>query len=211
MCAVQPEQRDAFAKEFNVPRGTMAKFDRYVALVNDWQMRMNLVGPTTLPSIWDRHIRDSAQLSTLRGDIGSDPLWLDIGAGAGFPGLVLAILGAGRVCLVESTSKKARFLHQVSDDLGLGDRVRVANCRVESLPNFRADFITARACASLTQLFDWGLGFAAHSTSWVLPKGATVEAELAAAACGFDFEASLHPSLTDARGQIVVARGVRRR
>ena len=91
----------------------------------------------------------------------------------------------------------------------LGDRAIIHNSRVETLPRFRADVITARACANLAQLFDWGLRFAASSTTWLLPKGASVEDELAAARQHYVFNAELVPSRTDERARIVVATGVR--
>ena len=211
MCAVQPDSRAAFAQEFNVPRGTMAKLDLYVLLLTEWQSRINLVGPSTLPHVWDRHIRDSAQLAALSPADESGKSLLDIGSGAGFPGLVLAVLGRSPVYLVESIGKKARFLQAVTEALELTSHVRVENCRVESLPGMKVGVITARACASLTQLFDWGLRFAAQSTIWLLPKGASVEDELREAAMQFAYQYELVPSLTDDRGRIVVAKGVTRR
>lgn len=204
--------REAFAAEFNVPRETLKRFDRYAALLTEWQTRMNLVGPSTLPYIWDRHFRDSAQLleHAPRG-LGHKPIWLDIGAGAGFPGIVLGLLGAGDMHLVESIAKKCRFLETVVEELQLGGTVHIHNQRVESLPRLRADVITARACAALAQLFDWGLPFTASSTRWLLPKGASVDEELAAARSRFNFDTTLAPSRTDARGRILIAEHVRRR
>ena len=185
--------------------------DRYVALLTEWQGRFNLVGPSTLPVVWDRHIRDSAQLLALVPCDYRNKSWLDIGSGAGFPGLVLATLGASRVHLVESIAKKAGFLEAVSEALELTDVVSVENCRIELLSAFEAGVITARACASLTQLFDWGLRFAANSTIWLLPKGASVTDELIEAGRRFRFQYELVQSLTDERGRIVVAKGVTRR
>lgn len=202
-----PEQ---FASEFGVSRETTAKLERYAALLFEWQQKMNLVGPSTLADVWQRHFRDSAQLAILPPGFGHKPRWLDIGAGGGFPGLVLAALGAGEIHLVESIAKKCRFLQSVADELSLSDAI-IHNVRVEALPRFRADVITARACANLAQLFDWGLRFAASSTCWLLPKGATVEEELEQARQRFVFDAELVPSRTDERGRIVVAREVRRK
>ncbi len=197
-------EREAFAAAFAVPRETMAKFDAYAALLADWQTRMNLVGPATLPAVWSRHFADSAQLVRLAAP-GS---WLDIGAGAGFPGLVAGLLGAGPVHLVESIGKKARFLEFVASELALS-QVTVHNVRVESLPAFPVANITARACAGLDQLFEWGSRFATPETRWLLPKGASVDAELAEAHRRFLFHVEQVPSLTDPRGRIVVARDVR--
>lgn len=199
-----------FAAEFDVSRETLGKLERYGDLLVEWQARMNLVGPSTLPDLWQRHFRDSAQLAALTPTLGHKPVWLDIGAGGGFPGLVLAALGAGEIHLVESIAKKCRFLQAVADELQLADAI-IHNARVEALPRFRADVITARACANLAQLFDWGQRFAASSTLWLLPKGQAVDDELAAARQGWSFDAELVPSRTDERGRIVVARGVRRK
>lgn len=186
----------------------MARFDAYAALLADWQTRMNLVGPSTLPHVWERHFADSAQLATLAP---AGATWLDIGAGAGFPGLVLALLGHGPVHLVESVGKKARFLDAAVETLGLTGRAIVHHARVESLPASVIDVITARACAALDRLFEWGRRFAGPDTLWLLPKGASVAAELAAAHRRWRFDAELAPSRTDPSGRIVVARGVRPR
>jgi 16S rRNA (guanine527-N7)-methyltransferase len=197
--------------DFAVSRETLACFDRYAELLADWQTRMNLVGPSTLPHVWDRHFRDSAQLAALAPKLGHKPVWLDIGAGGGFPGIVLAILEAGEIHLVESIAKKARFLQTVIDELGLGGVATVHHERVEAMTVFRADIVTARACAALERLFDWGLRFAAQSATWLLPKGEAVEDELAAARRRFHFRHELVDSITDPRGRIVVASGVKRR
>lgn len=209
MYAVLPEdRRAAFAEDFAVPRGTLERLDAYVALLTEWQTRFNLVGVSTLPQVWDRHIRDSAQLLALSS---RGLTWLDIGAGGGFPGLVLAAMTDDRFHLVESVGKKAKFLTAAAEAMGVADRVVVHNARVEALPAFPVGVITARACAALPQLFDWGLRFSKASTLWVLPKGASVTAEIDLARKRFDFEADLVPSQTDGEARIVMAKGVRRR
>ncbi|KAB7647725.1 16S rRNA (guanine(527)-N(7))-methyltransferase RsmG [Polymorphobacter fuscus] len=201
--------RNDFAAAYDVPRETLAALDTYAALLAEWQQRMNLVGPSTLPHLWSRHFADSAQLLALAG-MGRG--WLDIGAGAGFPGLVLAILDPdARFTLVESIAKKCRFLEAVTDALGLGARVTIDNRRIETLPRQKFDIVTARALASLDQLFGWALPYAGSGTKWVLPKGARVEAELAIAIERFAFDYSLVPSRTDDAARIVVASGVKRR
>jgi 16S rRNA (guanine527-N7)-methyltransferase len=201
--------RDAFEATYNVPRGTMAMFGIYAEMLTDWQGRMNLVGPSTLADIWGRHFADSAQVLPLAGDI-TKP-WLDIGSGAGFPGIVVALLGATQVHLVESTAKKCRFLEAVCAATGVEAQVTVHNRRIESLPRFAAGIISARACANLGQLFEWGLPFATRATRWVLPKGATADEEVSAAREKFAFDAELVPSRSDERGRIVIASGVKRR
>ena len=198
------EARQQFAERYNVPRGTLEKFDIYAAMLGEWQEKMNLVGRATLPYVWDRHFADSAQLLQ-HAKAGS---WLDIGAGAGFPGIVVALLGAQPVNLVEATTKKCLFLQAVVEALEL--EVIVHNARIETLRLPRVANISARACASLTKLFDWGLPFATEDTRWLLMKGASVEQEVEDARQIFSFAADLIPSVTDPRGRIVCARSVRR-
>ncbi|PZN96498.1 MAG: 16S rRNA (guanine(527)-N(7))-methyltransferase RsmG [Alphaproteobacteria bacterium] len=203
------ESREAFVARFDVPRETLVLFDIYADLLTDWQTRLNLVGPSTLPTLWDRHFADSAQLLPIAGPGKS---WLDVGAGAGFPGLVIALLDpTARVTLVESIAKKCRFLAEVVAQTGLADRVTIENRRIESLPRAKFDIITARALAGLNQLFDWCLPFAGSGSQWILPKGMRVHDEVALALRGFAFEHALVPSLTDADARIVVATGVKRR
>lgn len=203
------DRRAAFAAEFDVSRETLARFDRYAEMLADWQQRMNLVGPSTLPHIWDRHFRDSAQLLPIAG---AGQRWLDIGAGGGFPGLVLAILDPkSSFVLVESITKKCNFLRSVSDATATSDQVTVANTRIEAMPGQRIDIITARAAAPLATLFDWSVRFAGPRTRWILPKGVRVQEELASAATHFHFDHQLIPSRTDSDARIVVATGVKRR
>ena len=169
---------------------------------------MNLVGASTIEHIWDRHFSDSAQLLSIGGK-GRE--WLDIGAGAGFPGLIVALLDPlAHVTLVESIAKKCSFLKAVVLATGCESRVDIANQRVESLPPRRFDVITARACAALDRLFDWGLRFADPATRWVLPKGSRHLEELDAARRSYDFDYELIPSVTDPAARVVVATTVRR-
>ena len=203
---VNPE-RAAFAAEFDVSRETLARLDRYAELLAEWQQRMNLVGPSTLPHVWDRHFRDSAQLLPIAG---TGQRWLDIGAGGGFPGLVIAILDpTANIMLVESITKKCTFLSTVAHETGTNAQIIVANARIEGTKATRFDVITARAAAALETLFDWSLRFAGPDTSWILPKGARVQEELATAAKRFHFDYQLIPSRTDSAARIVVASNVR--
>ena len=203
------DARGAFSAEFDVSRETLLKLDRYAELLADWQQRMNLVSASTLPIIWDRHFRDSAQLLPIAG---TGQSWLDIGAGGGFPGIVLAILDpSARLVLVESIAKKCRFLEQAAHETDTAGNTRIANVRIEALASSKFDIITARAAANLEILFDWGLRFAGTKTRWILPKGARVQEELASAKKRFHFQYELIPSRTDSDARIVVATGVKRR
>jgi 16S rRNA (guanine527-N7)-methyltransferase len=207
------EQRAWFAATFNVSRETLERLDTYAAMLTEWQAKFNLVGPATLPHVWVRHFADSAQLLQRieREGAAHRPTWLDIGSGAGFAGMVIALMTGDSVTLVDSIRKKTVFLETVRDALGLERNVKVLNQRVESLGSVKFDYITARACAPLAKLFDWGEPYAAKSCTWLLLKGAAVEDELAEARRRFVFEHELIPSLTDSRGRIVRAHSVRRR
>lgn len=204
--------RDDFAAAFDVSRETLDKLQTYAEMLADWQTRMNLVGPATLPDVWERHFADSAQLLSLATP---GATWLDLGAGAGFPGLVIAIMDAGaRLTLVESIAKKCRFLQAVADELGLSDRVSIANCRIEALerkpPKQRPQYVTARALASLAQLFDWGLPHAGPHSIWLLPKGARHAEEIDEARRAFVFQHETIPSRTSSDARIIKAWGVAR-
>lgn len=200
--------RDRLAGNFDVPRETLEKLDRYAVLLGDWQGRMNLVGPSTLSHVWHRHFADSAQLLPIAG-LGRS--WLDVGSGAGFPGLIIATLDpAAHVTLVESIAKKCRFLETVVSELELGGRVIIENRRIETLSQQRFDIITARALAALDQLFDWCLPFAGPSTLWLLPKGARWADEVAKARMKFQFNITNQPSLTDDAAQLLLVRKVAR-
>src|SRR3546814_4300310 len=172
----------------------MGRLSDYATLLVEWQARMNLVGPATLPHLWARHFLDSAQL--LDHAPGRPLDWLDLGSGAGFPGLVIAIMRPDvTMTLVESRAKKCAFLKAVAERCGVADRVTVLGERAEALPPARFDVISARALASLAPLFGWGLRFAESDPLWLLPKGASVESELAEARKTFGFSAPLSPSL----------------
>jgi 16S rRNA (guanine527-N7)-methyltransferase len=201
--------RERFTAVVDVSRETLAQLDCYAELLVEWQARMNLVGPATIPMLWERHFLDSAQLLPLAGH---GKRWLDIGAGGGFPGLVIAILDPGaRLTLVDSVAKKCRFLAAVADAAGIADRITIANTRIEALTASQFDIITARAAAALDVLFDWGRRFATPDTRWILPKGARVQEELATAAARFHFDHALVASQTDSQARIVIASGVKRR
>ena len=195
---------------YDVPRETTGRLDLYAAMLAEWQQRLNLVGPATLSQLWHRHFLDSAQL--LDHVAGQGLSWIDIGSGAGFPGLIVAMLRPDiRVTLVESREKKCVFLRAVAEACQIEQRVTVLSVRTEMLPIARFDVISARALASLTQLFDWGLRFAESDTQWVLPKGASVIEELSDAGKKFSFSHALRPSITDDAARIVLAHGVKRR
>ena len=211
MSVVQPETVDQLAQAElaeSVPRETMELLRCYVELLVEWQGKFNLVSPTTLSHIWQRHILDSAQLLPFSGT--GRRSWIDMGSGAGFPGLVAAMIDEDiQLTLVESRGKKCVFLKTVAENLGLGDRVTIDDRRLEDIPPQPFDIISARALAVLPNLFDWGLRFASSSTQWILPKGRQAEMEIGQAKALYQFEHKLVRSRTDPDARIVLARHVR--
>lgn len=203
-----------FAEVFKVPRETIHRLVRYADLLALWQKSKNLVAPSTLPLLWSRHFADSAQLSALAPNA---RLWLDLGSGAGFPGLVVAILQTGRpdfrMHLVESNRKKCAFLAEVVR--ATKAPVDIHAMRIEELAENaetpRPDVVSARALAPLPRLFELVGPFFGRNTRGLFLKGREAEAELAEARTRFEFGCRLHPSLTAQDSQIVEVTGLRPR
>lgn len=172
----------------SVSRETGQRLQAYVALVRKWQPAENLISPKTLPEIWHRHVADSAQLVSLFPDTRR---WLDFGTGAGFPGVVIAILGGDgtHVDLVESNTRKCAFLRTVIRDTGAPATVHEG--RVESVLagwDAPADRVTARAVASLTTLFTLAAPLMTRGVPAAFPKGEDYRAEIAEAGRTWDFD-----------------------
>jgi len=194
-----PMGPEEFAAACPVSRETLDQVQRYLDLLLTWQRRINLVGPSTLSDPWRRHLLDSAQLMPLIPD-GAQRL-VDLGSGAGLPGLVLSIMGVPEVHLVESDQRKAAFMLQVIGTLGLNAKVHVV--RIEKAPVIPADVITARALASLVELLPLAVRFAAPATRMLFLKGRGAVAELTAAQDGWMMKPTLVPSLSSPEGTII--------
>jgi 16S rRNA (guanine527-N7)-methyltransferase len=189
-----------------VSRETFEKLEAYVALLRDESSRQNLISASSLESIWDRHILDSAQLA--RYEPRPQSSWLDIGSGAGLPGIVVACIVNGPVTLIEPRRLRAEFLHKVAESLHLEAKVVATKAeRVEG----KFDVITARAVASLTQLLKISAHLSTRKTVWALPKGRGAEGELAEAKRTWQGDFRVEPSVTDATSFIVVGTEVRAR
>ena len=169
--------------------------------------QQNLVAPSTLESMWGRHVVDSAQLLLLAGTRAGT--WLDIGTGAGFPGFVIACLRDAPITLCEPRRRRADFLARTATRLGL-EHVTVAACKVEHLSGIRP-IISARAVASLDALFAAAGAVSDRETWWVLPKGRSAREEVEAARKTWHGSFHVEQSITDPHSHIVVASGVRRR
>jgi 16S rRNA (guanine527-N7)-methyltransferase len=195
-----------FAVLTGVSRETLARLEAYAALLVRWSVRLNLVGHNTVGDLWRRHFLDSAQLFWLM----PEPMrrLVDIGSGAGFPGLVLAIMGAPGVELVEADGRKCAFLREVVRITEASALVR--HMRVESVPASDCDVVTARACAPLNRLLALAERFIGPQTRCLFLKGERADAELAAAQRGWRMTVTRRPSLTDRRGLVLSLDGVAR-
>jgi 16S rRNA (guanine527-N7)-methyltransferase len=169
-----------------------------------WQKAINLVGPKTLDDVWRRHFLDSAQLRALI-PAGSGVL-ADIGSGAGFPGMVLALLGFPKVHLVESDQRKAVFLQETARELGVPARIHAG--RAETVGGIAADIVTARALAPLAVLLDLAAPVLRPGGCALFLKGADTARELTEAEKKRNMRVDRFPSLTDPRGSVLRLREI---
>lgn len=182
------------------------RLDRLVLLLRAENERQNLVARATLADVWTRHVVDSAQLLAVPRETLPDGNWLDLGTGAGFPGLVIAALQPHRpVDLVDSRRLRTDWLERAAAALGLAN-VRVHRCRVEDLPSCAAAVISARAFAPLDRLLAVSARFSTPDTLWLLPKGAKARHELAGIAGAWRHAFHVEQSLTDPAAGIIAGR-----
>jgi 16S rRNA (guanine527-N7)-methyltransferase len=198
---------DGFAALTGVSRETLERLEAYAELLKRWSGRINLVSRNTLGDLWRRHFLDSAQLLPFIPD--KTRSLVDLGSGAGFPGLVLAILGVPSVELIEADARKCAFLREAARVAAAP--VEIRNSRIDSLPPRPVDVVTARACAPLDRLLPWAERFIGPGTVCLFPKGEQAGQELAAVAPAWEFDVTRHASRTDPRGVVLCLTGVRRR
>lgn len=208
LAQLEPAPQVTDAASFQAATGAsdaqMADMHAFLARLTDWNGRMNLVGPSALAEFWPRHAWDSAQL--LR--FGPYRTWADLGAGAGFPGLVLAILLKGtpgaQVHLVESMVKRCRFLGETVADLAIPASVH--NARAEAI-SLDVEAVTARAMAPVTKLLGYARPHLKKGAMGLFLKGQDVEVELAEATKYWKFQAELRQSLSHSAGRILQVKG----
>jgi 16S rRNA (guanine527-N7)-methyltransferase len=192
------------ADELGVSRETHARLARYVDLLREWNARVNLVSRLSLDDAWRRHVLDSAQLFPLIP--GKARNVVDLGSGAGFPGLVLAILGAPEVHLVESDVRKCAFLREAARVTETA--VAIHACRIEAMAPLPADVITARALAPLADLLDLAAPFLQPHTMCVFLKGKSAAEELRQARGRWQMKDSIVPSRTDPDASVIIIQQV---
>jgi 16S rRNA (guanine527-N7)-methyltransferase len=182
-----------------VSRETRERLNTYADLLRKWQRSINLVGPRTIDDLWNRHFTDSAQLLPLIPP--SARVLVDFGSGAGFPGLVLAILGVSQVHLIESDQRKATFLREVAR--ATGTPVTVHAKRIEQVAPFPADVVSARALAPLGDLLGFAAPFLHPDSLCLFPKGQMAEDELTAASRTWNINVDRIQSVTDPSATIL--------
>ncbi|NBB96618.1 MAG: 16S rRNA (guanine(527)-N(7))-methyltransferase RsmG [Alphaproteobacteria bacterium] len=195
----------------SVSRETIERLTAFEALLRKWNSRINLVSPSSLDDIWDRHIVDSAQIFSLRPSRAG--LWVDLGSGGGLPGIVCAILAQEhsaetRLILVESDKRKSAFLTVCAQQFALS--ITVVSSRAEVVEPLHADIVSARALAPLPMLLPLVARHLNPKGVALLPKGKTHEAELEAARSGWQFETDSYPSLTDPQARILALKDIHR-
>lgn len=187
----------------DISRETTTLLEKFVELVRIGTGEQNLIAASTVDGIWQRHVLDSLQLVAFGQSSGT---WLDIGSGAGFPGIVITIATSQMVVLVEPRGKRALFLQHVVATLGLNATVMA--CPIERVPSFEAANITARAVAALPHLVAMARPFCTPQTRLVFPKGRRGKEELASLPAKWQSHFESHSSLTDPESIILTATGL---
>jgi 16S rRNA (guanine527-N7)-methyltransferase len=216
--AVDAEDRARALAMFDVSRETTERLDRFIDLLLTWQRHTNLIGASTIPSLWTRHVADSLQLLALAPNAqkSTAPVWVDLGTGGGFPGLVIACALAetpgARIHLIESSSKKARFLRDAVRETAAPAIVHEG--RIETVaPKLAstADVVTARALAPLSELLALVAPFIEKGAQALLMKGQDVDIELTTATKYWNVVADIVPSKTSPSGRILMVRRLGKR
>lgn len=202
----EEEARRWLQIQFDVSRETWGQLERYVSILLEEMTRQNLIAESTRPNVWSRHIVDSAQLVLLAAGAEQGP-WVDLGSGAGLPGIVASILSKRDVTMIESRRKRVDFLNYVIGELGLEDASVFAG-RVESSPTRRAAVISARAYAPLPKLFASAMHLSGPNSLWILPKGKNAHNELEVARASWQGVFHVERSVTDPESAIIIARAV---
>jgi 16S rRNA (guanine527-N7)-methyltransferase len=203
---VPPLSREAFGEQLGVSRETLERLSVHLDLLRRWQRAINLVGPATLADPWRRHFLDSAQLVRHLPETAAS--LADLGSGAGFPGMVLALLGVRGVHLIEADRRKAEFLREVAR--ATGARVTVHAERIERMQDWPAEVITARALAPLSRLLELAQRFVTADSVCLFLKGRSAERELTQARGSWHMVSAMFPSLSEPDGSVVQLQGIRR-
>jgi 16S rRNA (guanine527-N7)-methyltransferase len=202
----ETEAKDWLRVHLNVSRETIEKLDSFVAYLKSKSGSQNLIAASTLDTMWSRHIVDSAQLLMYLPDAKNAGAWLDLGSGAGFPGIVAALLTDMPITLVESRAKRIDYLQRAVSLLDLEDKVKVAGMALEKMETAIFSVISARAFAPLPRLLALSARFSTKNTIWLLPKGRNARKELEEAQMHWSLDFHVEPSVTDANAGIIIGK-----
>lgn len=204
---IEREDRAAFLAANDVSRETLGRLDRIISELDVWRQKSNLIGPKEWPQIWTRHVGDSWQLLD---HLPESARVVDLGSGAGFPGLIIAAARpAGHVTMMESVGKKCVFLRAAIEAAGLN--ASVYQGRIEAAPPIKADYVTARAFAPMPQLLEYASPWLRKGATGVFPKGERWKEELTEARQRWNFAYEAIPSRSGGSGVILIVREVARR
>ena len=206
--STMPMTPEDFQRATGVSRETLDRLESYASLLVEWNPAINLVSENSLKDLWRRHMFDSAQLMHYMptpSDSDRPRVIIDLGSGAGFPGMVLSILGAGEVHLVESDQRKTIFLREVAREVH--SDAHIHGVRIEQMRDIPADVVTARALAPLPELLSMAAPFLSEGGTALFLKGKSATSELEEAEKDWVIQTERYPSLSDPSG-IVLSVGV---
>lgn len=192
---------------FDVSRETWERLELFIALLREEMLLQNLISKSSADLMWSRHVVDSAQLLLLAPKPEGEMIWLDLGTGAGFPGMVVAILSNYQVRMVESRKRRCEFLNKVVEKIQIDDHSSVLHDRLEQVDSFSVDVISARAFAPLDRLIALSHRFSTENTVWLLPKGKNAVRELKGLSPKRQKMFHVEHSLTDPSAGILVGKG----
>jgi 16S rRNA (guanine527-N7)-methyltransferase len=198
--------KDDVIKNFSLSVKQQALIDKYLYFLNEYSSHTNLVGKSTLAHPWVSHVLDSLQVLPFIKD--KSKSILDMGTGAGLPGIILKICGCSNVTLIDSNGKKINFLKFINSELGLGLKPILG--RLEKIENLKFDIITSRALANLDSLFTYSQKFLKKNTVLIFLKGKTVNEEINLAKKNWVFDISEHQSISDQRGKLIIINNLKK-
>jgi|TARA_B110000438_G_scaffold286913_1_gene318647 16S rRNA (guanine527-N7)-methyltransferase len=198
--------KEEIIKKFLIKKKHKNFIDRYLCLLEEHNKNINLVGKSTLVNPWLSHVLDSLQVLPFIGD--KNQSILDMGTGAGLPGVILKICGCRRVTLIDSNGKKINFLKTINSEMNLGLRPILG--RLENIHDLRFDIITSRALASLDSLFTYSQKFIKKNTVLIFLKGKTVNEEIDLARKNWLFDLARHQSISDQRGSLIIVKNLKK-
>ncbi len=193
---------------FNLSNESMIKICKHLNLLVKWQKAVNLVGNSTLDNLWNRHVLDSAQVIRFLPKVNKNKIILDIGSGAGFPGLVLTAMGREDVFLCESNHKKNSFLKEAMRVMNTKEKIYLS--RIEDLNLNNVSVLVSRAFSSILNTFKFSFHLIKEETFLVLLKGKFLQKEIDEAKKEFNFSYEKFPSITSNDGQVVVIKKIRK-